>query len=60
MAPERTISIIDPAPAVARHLVEVMQEEGLAEKETEGFGMELYSSGDPSVLKTLYSSLNCI
>lgn len=60
IAPERTISIIDPAPAVARHLVEVMQEEGLAEKETEGFGMELYSSGDPSVLKTLYSSLNCI
>lgn len=59
IAPERPISIIDPAPAVARHLVEVMQEEGLTKKETEGFRMELYSSGDSSVLETLYSSLNC-
>lgn len=59
IAPERKISIIDPAPAVARHLVEVMKEEGITEKKTEGFSMELFSSGNPSVLNSLYSSLNC-
>lgn len=59
IAPERAIAIIDPAPAVARHLVEVMQEEGLIKKETEGFSMELHSSGDPSVLKAVYLSMNC-
>ncbi len=35
--PERDIQIIDPAPAVARHLLEVMQEEGLIRKESYNF-----------------------
>ena len=46
--PERDIKIIDPAPAVARHLVEVMAEENISSGE--GFGIELNSSGDPTTL----------
>lgn len=55
IAPQRNMSVIDPAPAVARHLVEVMQEEGLLDKETAGYSIELHSSGDPAVLNSLYS-----
>ncbi len=35
--PQRAIEIIDPAPAVAKHLLEVMQEEGLIKNETYNF-----------------------
>ncbi len=35
--PEREIQIIDPAPAVAKHLLEVMREEGLVKKEPYNF-----------------------
>ncbi len=35
--PERKIEIIDPAPAVARHLLEIMQEENLTRKEEYNF-----------------------
>lgn len=55
--PERNIEIIDPAPAVARHLIEVMTEEGISEKVPNGFGMELHASGDPTTLLTTYDSL---
>lgn len=41
------VEIIDPAPAVARHLVEVMREEGIPFR-TERTGIELTSSGDPA------------
>lgn len=41
------VEIIDPAPAVARHLVEVMREEGIPLR-TERTGIELMSSGDPA------------
>ena len=44
--PERSIEIIDPAPAVARRLQDVMKQEGIAEKSPEGYSLELYSSGD--------------
>ena len=55
--PEREIKIIDPAPAVARHLIEVMTEEGISEKAPNEFGMELHASGDPATLLTTYNRL---
>ena len=55
--PDRTIKIIDPAPAVARHLIEVMTEEGISEKAPNGFAMELHASGDPATLLTTYNRL---
>lgn len=55
--PERNIEIIDPAPAVARHLIEVMTEEGISEKAPNGFGMELHASGDPTTLLTTYDRI---
>lgn len=55
--PDRTIKIIDPAPAVARHLIEVMTEEGISEKAPNGFIMELHASGDPATLLTTYNRL---
>lgn len=53
--PDHEISVIDPAPAVARHLLDVMTTEGLIRKD--GFRMELCSSGDDSALKLLYKKL---
>ena len=53
--PERDIEVIDPAPAVARHLLEVMEEEGLVRKD--GFRMELHSSGDIRQLEETYRKL---
>ena len=44
--PERSIEIIDPAPAVARRLQDVMKHEGITEKSPEGYSLELHSSGD--------------
>lgn len=55
--PEREIKIIDPAPAVARHLIEVMTEESISEKAPNGFGMELHASGDATTLLTTYNRL---
>ena len=55
--PKRNIEIIDPAPAVARHLIEVMTEEGISEKAPNGFGMELHASGDPTTLLTTYDRI---
>lgn len=53
--PEREVSIIDPAPAVAKHALEVMKQENLlAEK---GYSMELHASGDDTDLRKLYNSL---
>lgn len=54
--PERQTTIIDPAPAVARHLVEVMQEEGIQEASEHGFSIELHASGDPDTLQNTYSN----
>ena len=55
--PERETQIIDPAPAVARHLLEVMKERGIRPKDNEQYSMELHSSGDPSCLKKTYLDL---
>lgn len=48
--PEKCIAIIDPAPAVARRLQDVMKHEGIAEKSPEGYSLELHSSGDSESL----------
>ena len=53
----RQVTVIDPAPAVARHLVEVMEEEGLLDGTSGGFNIELHSSGDDTCLKTTYGNL---
>lgn len=54
--PERQITVIDPAPAVARHLVEVMQEEGIQDASELGFSIELHASGNPETLQNTYSN----
>ena len=55
--PERDVEIIDPAPAVARHLVEVMEAEGLIKTEDKAYSISLLSSGDDSCLKETYKRL---
>ncbi len=50
--PERSVEIIDPAPAVARHLLDVMSEEGLIHKD--GFDISLHSSGSLAQLERNY------
>ena len=55
--PEREIKVIDPAPAVAKHLIEVMQEEGIAQKSPSGYSIELHSSGEPEGLFNTFNSL---
>jgi glutamate racemase len=49
------VTLIDPAPAVAKHLMEVMKENGLIRKD--GFSMSLHSSGEPGTLKKTYDNL---
>lgn len=55
LVPERQVEIIDPAPAVARHLYETMETEGLIRKD--GFSIELDSSGNPEQLENAYGQL---
>ena len=57
-APERNVQVIDPAPSVARHLAEVMEENGLIRKD--GFSIKLHSSGDPSTLTETYNRIACV
>ena len=49
--------LIDPAPAVARHLLEVMEAEGIQTASPEGFSMELLCSGDRKGVLHTYNSL---
>ena len=55
IAPERDIKIIDPAPAVAKHLLEIMKENRLIRKD--GFNIVLKSSGDDTILQETYGRL---
>ena len=48
LTPSRQITIIDPAPAVARHLYEIMEENHIIKRE--GFSLSLHASGDDSLL----------
>lgn len=57
IVPDRRVSIIDPAPAVARHLVEVMSSEGIAQSDKHGFSMELNASGSTKILEKTYKNL---
>lgn len=57
VVPERKVTVIDPAPAVARHLLEVMQEEGINTKSPEGYSIQLHASGDSSNLEKIFSEL---
>lgn len=51
LVPERPVTIIDPAPAVAKHLYEVMEEQKIVKRE--GFSLSLHASGDDSVLSEM-------
>ena len=53
--PERNIEIIDPAPAVARHLLETMKSNDLIRND--GFSISLHSSGDGRILKETFERL---
>ena len=55
ICPDRNVTIIDPAPAVARHLQEVMSEEGLIRND--GYALDLLSSGDDDILKATAANL---
>lgn len=55
--PERKVRVIDPAPAVARHLLDVMRQEGIDETSPEGYSVELNSSGNPAGLVRTFESL---
>lgn len=55
LAPDRDIAIIDPAPAVARHLHEVMEAEKSIKRE--GFSISLHASGDDTLLRNMAASL---
>ena len=55
--PEREIKVIDPAPAVAKHLIEVMQQEGIEQTCPTGYSIELHSSGEPEGLFKTFNSL---
>ena len=55
IAPGRDIKVIDPAPAVAKHLLEIMKENRLIMKD--GFNIVLKSSGDDTILQETYGRL---
>ena len=50
------VRVIDPAPAVARQLLHILQERGIAEADPAP-GVELLSSGDPASLRALAATL---
>ena len=50
------VQVIDPAPAVARQLMHILQERGIAEADPAP-GVELLSSGDPASLHALAATL---
>jgi glutamate racemase len=50
------VQVIDPAPAVARQLMHILQERGIAEADPAP-GVELLSSGDPTSLRALAATL---
>ena len=53
---EKTLQIIDPAPAIAKRLMEVMDEEGIPRNTENGFVI-LHTSGNKDILKKFYDSL---
>ena len=55
LAPDRTVKIVDPAPAVARHLHEVMTEREIIRHD--GYELVLHASGDDTTLQNIAQSL---
>lgn len=55
LTPSRLITIIDPAPAVARHILDVMTAENIIKRE--GFSISLHASGDDSILNEMFGRL---
>ena len=55
LVPARPVTIIDPAPAVAKHLYEVMEEQKIIKRE--GFSISLHASGDDSLLNLMVERL---
>ena len=55
LTPSRQLSIIDPAPAVARHTLDIMTEENIIKRE--GFSISLHASGDATVLNEMVCRL---
>ena len=55
LTPSRQITIIDPAPAVARHILDVMAAENTIKRE--GFSISLHASGDDSILNEMFGRL---
>ena len=56
LIPDRQINIIDPAPAVARHLHDVMNENRIIKRE--GYELSLHASGDITILQNMASSIS--
>ena len=56
--PDREIEVLDPAPAVARHLMEVMAEEGISNGN--GFSIELHASGNPATLIAMANGIDAL
>lgn len=55
LAPDREITVIDPAPAVARQLVNVMAQKNIpSSPEGEEGSIDLYASGDLESLRRIY------
>ena len=53
------VRVIDPAPSVARHLVDVMEERNLIRGDAAGEqDIELVSSGDPAPLERIFRMIN--
>lgn len=57
LVPDRDVTIIDPAPAVAKHLLDVMKEEGISSADATGYALELIASGDSTTLVEVAKSL---
>ena len=55
LAPDRTVRIVDPAPAVARHLHEVMTEKDIIRHD--GYDLKLRSSGERTTLENIVRTL---
>ena len=51
------VGIIDPAPAVARQLVRVMEREGIPAADPAGYSLRCMSSGDPAPLQRILALL---
>ena len=58
VSPDRNVSFIDPAPAVAQHLIDVMDQYGIRHSDsTDIQAVALYASGKRDTLDKLFETL---